>query len=183
MPAEADSPNPPARRGRWRDWLVNLLILLAIFGSVQWWRGRPLASGEAPPLAGTAVDGQPLDLRTLRGAPVLIHFWATWCPVCKLGQGAVDAIARDHRVVTVAMQSGDAAEVRRFMAEQGLRFPALPDADGGLASRWGVGAVPASFVLDGEGRIAYATLGLSSESGLRARLWAAGLGGAAADTR
>ena len=158
---------------RWRGWLANLLMVVLIVGSVQWWRGRSLAAGEAPGLAGTTLDGQSVDLRLLRGEPVLVHFWATWCMVCGLEQGAIDAIARDHRVVTVAMQSGDAPEVGRFMAEQGLGFPVVNDAQGELASQWGVPAVPATFILDGDGRIAYATLGLSTETGLRARLWAA----------
>lgn len=172
--ADAD-PLPPAPR-RWRGWAINLLILVLIFGGVQWWRARPLASGESPPLAGATQDGDPLDLRALRGVPVLVHFWATWCPVCQLGLGAIDAIADDRLVVTVAMQSGSPAEIRKFMTGQGLRFPVLADEHGALASRWGVPAVPATFVLDGAGRIVYSTLGPSTEMGLRARLWAAGLG-------
>lgn len=162
---------------RWRGWMVNLLLIALVFAAVQWWPSRPLATGEAPELVGTTLDGQSMDLRALRGQPVLIHFWATWCPVCKLEQGAIDSIARDHRVVTVAMQSGEAPEVGRFMKERGLGFPAVTDASGALASRWGVPAVPASFVLDRHGRIAFSTLGLTTETGLRARLWAAGLAG------
>ncbi len=177
MPTDADPIPKPARSNRWRGWAIDLLIVVLIFGGVQWWRSRPLAAGEAPALIGIAQDGQSVDLSTLRGEPVLVHFWATWCPVCKLEQQAIHSIARDHRVVTVAMQSGDAAQIRRFMAEQGLGFPAVTDAYGELASLWGVSAVPATFVLDGAGRIAYSTLGLSTETGLRARLWAAGLGG------
>lgn len=102
-----------------------------------------------------------------------MHFWATWCPVCRLGDGAIDAIARDHRVVSIALQSGDAAEIRHYMATEGLDFTVLPDETGTLASRWGVPGVPATFVLDPTGRIAFSTMGFSTEWGLRARLWAA----------
>jgi peroxiredoxin len=172
----ADPIPKPTRSNRWRGWLVNLLLIVFVFAAVQWWRARPLAAGEAPDLVGTTLDGQPMDLRSFRGQPVLVHFWATWCPVCRLGQGAIDSVARDHRVIGVAMQSGDAPEVARFMDEQGLTFPAVTDASGELSSQWGVPAVPASFVLDRDGRIAYSTLGFSTETGLRARLWAAGLG-------
>jgi peroxiredoxin len=177
LAADADPNQSPARPNRRRGWLVNLLLLVLIFGGVQWWRARPLATGEAPPLTGIGLDGRPVDLYALRGAPVLVHFWATWCPVCQLEQGAIDSIARDHPVVTVVMQSGDAAEVGRFMADRGLHFQTVADAYGEFASQWGVPAVPATFILDGAGRIAYSTLGLSTETGLRARLWAAGLDG------
>lgn len=163
----------PTRRGRVRGWLLNLLLILLVLGGVQWWKSRPMASGEAPSLKALSLDGRPLDLADLRGQPVLVHFWATWCPVCRLGNGAIDAIARDHRVVTVALQSGDAAEIRDFMTAEGLSFEVLPDQTGAMASQWGVPGVPATFILDPAGRIAFSTPGISSEWGLRARLWAA----------
>ena len=178
-PPAAPPATPPPTRRRLRDWAVDLALILAIFLGVQWWQARPFASGEAPPLAGPGPDGAPIDLAALRGRPVLVHFWATWCPICKLTIGGVDAIARDHPVLTVAMQSGDAAEVRAYMAAAGLSFPVVIDADGRIAARWGVRGVPANFVLDAAGRIDFATPGATTETGLRARLWAAGLAGSA----
>lgn len=176
--AQGRDPTPgqtPPRPSRLRGWIINLLLILLVFGGIQWWQGRPMASGAAPPLRGVTVDGRPLDLAAYRGKPVLVHFWATWCPVCRLGNGAIDAIARDHPVVSVALQSGDAPEIQHFMTTEGLDFTVVPDETGALASQWGVPGVPATFVLDPEGRIAYATPGLSSQWGLRARLWAASL--------
>jgi peroxiredoxin len=165
-------PTTPRPR-RLREWLLNLALILVIFLAVQWWMARPLATGAAPALNGRTLDGQAVDLKDLRGQPVLVHFWATWCPVCKLGNGAIAAIARDHRVISVAMQSGGAADIAGFMAAAGLRFPVLTDDDGAIASRWGVPGVPATFVIDADGQIAYSATGLSTETGLRARLWAA----------
>ena len=181
-PTAPPDPDPPQARGakgyrRLRDWAINLALILAIFLGVQWWQSRPLASGAAPPLAGLRQDGTPVDLAELRGRPVLVHFWATWCPICKLSIGGVASIAQDHPVLTVAMQSGDAAEVRAYLAEHGLSFPVLIDEDGRLAARWGVRGVPANFVLNAAGQISYASQGASTETGLRARLWAAGLEG------
>ncbi len=166
---QAASPRPR----RLRRWALDLTLILAVFLGVQWWQARPLATGAAPPLTGLTLDGQAIDLKTLRGQPVLVHFWASWCPVCKLTNGGIDAIAKDHRVLTVAMESGDAAEIGRFMAAADLRFPVVPDEDGAISRRWGVAGVPATFILDAAGQISYATMGASTETGLRARLWAA----------
>ena len=172
MPA-TDPGQPRARSPRWRGWLVNIGLALLILGGVQWWQARPLAKGEAPPLAGLDQTGTWVERRDLRGEPVLVHFWASWCPVCRAMDGFVDAIARDHRVLTVALQSGEAGEILSYLEAADLDFPVVSDPDGAIARRWGVGGVPASFVIDSEGRIASATVGLSTEPGLRLRLWAA----------
>jgi thiol-disulfide isomerase/thioredoxin len=169
-------PKPTPAQSR-RSWLINIALILAVFIGVQWWQARPLVSGPAPALAGTLLDGHHFDLAKDRagrnGEPTLVYFWATWCPVCRLGQGGIDAIAHDHPVISVAMQSGDADDIQGFMAEQGIAFPVLPDPDGSLASAWGVTGVPASFVIDETGRIRFAGVGHTTEVGLRARLWVA----------
>lgn len=172
MTADVPQPSSGKPAGR-RGWILPLLLILAVFIGLQWWRAQPLASGPAPGLAGRLLDGTQLDLAHLRGEPVLVHFWASWCPVCRMGEGGIDAIAEDHAVVTVAMQSGGPGEIGRYLREAGRTFPVLPDPYGELASRWGVQGVPASFVLDGAGRIRFATMGYTTEVGLRGRLWAA----------
>ena len=172
----ADRNTEKGRRSpRWRRWAVDLVVVIAVVGLVQWWQARPLATGMAPPLVGMEiVGGDRLDIADLRGKPVLVHFWGTWCPVCRLMDGTIARIAEDHAVVSVAMSSGSAAEVRAYLDESGHVFPVVLDPDGQLASRWGVVGVPASFIIDADGRIRFATRGARSGPGLRLRLWLAG---------
>ncbi len=87
MTAPAPETLPPRRR-RLSRWALDLALILAVFLGVQWWQARPLASGAAPPLSGLTLNGQAMDLTSLRGTPVLVHFWATWCPACKLVNGS-----------------------------------------------------------------------------------------------
>ena len=170
-------PAPPrSRPPRWRGWLVNIALVALVIVGVDWWKSRPLAQGEAPPLAGLDLQGQWRDLRGWRGEPVLVHFWGSWCPICRVMEGSVDAIAADHRVLTVALQSGEPAEIATYLKGAGLSFPVIPDPEGTIASRWGVRGVPASFILSGAGQIVSTTVGLSTEPGLRLRLWAADQG-------
>ena len=115
-----------------------------------------------------------LDLATLgQGRPVLVHFWATWCPICKLEQGTINALSAEHPVITIATQSGDAQAVQTFMQEQHLHFPVLLDEEGTLLQRYGLHGVPATFVIDPQGRIAFREVGYTTSWGLRARLWLA----------
>lgn len=152
----------------------NLLPILAVLAILHWWRSEPLPSGSFPPLAGNLVGADRFDLGKLKNQPVLVHFWATWCPVCRLGDDAIQAIAKDFDVITVAIQSGGATEIAEHLHKEGLSFPVIADPYGEIANRWGVSGVPTSFVLDGTGRIRFATAGYTTEIGLRGRLWAAG---------
>jgi thiol-disulfide isomerase/thioredoxin len=161
------------KRSQLWSWVLNLVLIVAAFGAVAWWKTRPLASGPAPPLAGVTLSGHAFDLGTARAEPILVYFWATWCPVCRMMDGTIDALAKDQRVITVALHSGTAPEIARYIQEAGLAFPVLADPEGRIASRWGVSGVPATFVVDTAGQIRAATVGLSTGPGLRARLWLA----------
>ncbi|MBI1173926.1 MAG: redoxin family protein [Sideroxydans sp.] len=135
-----------------------------------------MVSGMAPPLSGMQLNGSAYTLPVRPAQPVLVHFWATWCPICRAEQGSIEAIAQDHPdTITVAMQSGSDAEVVRHLAEQGLHFPVVNDADGRLSAAWGVHAVPASFVISPDGQIRFVEVGYTTGAGLRLRLWLAGL--------
>ena len=85
----------------------------------------------------------------------------------------INRLAADGRVLTVATQSGDAADVAAYMEAEALTMPTLIDPDGDLLSLYGVQGVPATFVIDRDGEIRFRVMGLSSERGWRLRLWAA----------
>ena len=164
-----------AGRPRWMRWLVEGLLLVLILFGVQQWQARHLPRGEAPALKGTLLDGTSVDLEAYRGEPLLVHFWATWCPVCRLEEGSIDDLARDWPVVTIATTSGERAQLKAYLEKQELSFPVLPDESGLIGREWGIAGVPVSFVLDREGRIRFVVAGYATEIGLRARLWWAGL--------
>ncbi|SEQ15180.1 Peroxiredoxin [Ectothiorhodospira magna] len=163
----------PSRGRRWRRLAIELLIVVLIFLALKSWLQRDMISGEAPDFQAHLLDGTPVSLADYRGAPVLVHFWATWCGICRLEQGSIEAISHSWPVLTVAMQSGDADTLAAYMAEQGYTQAVIADEDGALAARFGVGAVPASFVVDAEGHIRFRERGLTTGWGLRLRLWLA----------
>jgi hypothetical protein len=78
-------------------------------------------------------------------------------------------------VLTVALQSGGADEVRSHLGKAGVDLPVILDPHGELAAAYGVRGVPASFVLDGTGHIRFVEMGYTTGPGLRLRLWWAAL--------
>lgn len=153
----------------WRRGLEAALIVAVIVGA-QYWQARDLPEGTAPPLEGVRTDGVRVQVGG-SGAATLVAFWATWCPVCKAEEDNIVAVARDHRVVSVAMQSGDAGTVAKHLRERGIDLPALVDVDGRHAANWRVRGVPTHFIVDANGQIRFRMVGYATTWGLKARLW------------
>ncbi|WP_303903250.1 protein disulfide oxidoreductase [Thiohalomonas denitrificans] len=157
--------------------LGELLLLLVIILAAEWFMTRDAARGTAPAFSAQTVAGESFDLRQFQGQPALIYFWATWCPVCNAEKGTIDTLAEEYPVITVAMQSGEADAVRDHLKEAGVSFPAIADPNGRLSRDYGVTGVPAFFILDSRGDVAFVARGYTTGAGLRLRLMLADLVG------
>lgn len=155
---------------RWRRWILDALILAAIVGGVSYWQSHGLPDGIAPPLAGVRTDGSAVKVGPGDTAQLVV-FWAVWCPACRAEEGNISSVAEDWPVISVAMQSGDAAAVAKYLAERNIALPTLIDADGFVAADWRVRATPTHFIIDPAGNVRFRLVGYTTTLGLRARLW------------
>lgn len=157
---------------RWRSYAVNVLVLIVLVAAIRAWQQRDMFKGVPPALSGTTLSGSPYSLPLRPAHPVLVHFWATWCPICRAEQDSIAAISHDSgSVITVAMQSGKPQQVAAYLREQQIDFPVLNDVEGNLAKAWGVHAVPASFIISPDGKVDFVEVGYTTGVGLRLRLW------------
>ena len=159
------------KRLSWKSILIQLVVVLILFAGIRAWQLKDAASGPAPMIDAELMTGQAVNLADYRGKPVLVHFWATWCPVCKYENEGIDAIAEDYQVITVASWSEDRSAVQVFMREHSLSMPVIVDEDGEWARLYGVSGVPTSFIIDDQGTIRFRERGFTTETGLRLRLW------------
>ena len=166
----------PSPRAIWKRYAINAVLIIAVVAGMRAWQQRDMVSDIAPELKGVTLNHQHFELPAQPATPTLVHFWATWCPICRTEQGNIVAIARDYpNTITVAMNSGLNNEVKRYMQEQGIAFPTVNDPDGSISEVWGVHAVPASFIIAPDGKIRFVEVGYTTEIGLRMRLWWAGV--------
>ena len=168
------SDNKQPKRRRWWQWPLEILLILLIIFAVQQYRTADLPQGKAPLISGLTLDGREVSLEQYRGKPMLLHFWASWCSICRLEQGSINELAKNYPVLTVASQSGSRKEVAAYMQEHELDFPVLVDPGGAFMALYEIRGVPTTFFIDSDGNIADAEIGYTTGMGLRFRLWLAG---------
>jgi peroxiredoxin len=162
---------------------LGVLILFGILGLGNGQNGQnpssaPEIGALAPDFELQALSGERVRLTDWRGHPVLINFWATWCPPCIAEMPIIQARyalwAPD--LVVLAINAGEpVADIRPFVAEQPLTFTILADPDLKVNDRYRVRGLPASFFVDSEGVIRAVHLGSLSETALDRSLEAIGL--------
>jgi thiol-disulfide isomerase/thioredoxin len=160
-------------RHRWFRLAVEIISILLLLLAVRAWMQRGMVDGVVPELEGRLLNEEYYSLLADNRRPLLVHFWASWCPVCKLEQESIQAISDDHPVITIAMQSGEASQVAKYMQQQRLRFSVINDPNGMLSRRFGVRAVPSSFIVADNNTIVFRETGYTTGIGLRLRLWLA----------
>jgi cytochrome c biogenesis protein CcmG/thiol:disulfide interchange protein DsbE len=117
----------------------------------------PLVGHRAPVLSGTALTGREFSLAQERGHYVYVNFFASWCPPCQEEEPAlVDFAFRQSRVRSGARMvsvvfNDTLSDARRFVADWGIRWPVVPDSEGAIANRYGVGSPPMTFLVDPSG--------------------------------
>jgi len=149
--------------------LAGLLLMLPVAMA-----GESKPAGKAPltplpdmPLARNFelpdMDGKRHRLSDYRGRPVIVNFWATWCPPCREELPSMNrawAQVQKEGIMMLAINVGESEDVIfPFMADYPIDFPVLLDQDGDTINRWPVRGLPTTFVIDPDGRIVYQAIG------------------------
>ena len=137
---------------------------------------RSHAGQAAPALSFLDPSGKQLALASLKGAPVLLNLWATWCAPCKAEMPTLDKLAGDEagklRVVTVSQDLKGAAEVAPFFAQQHFAHlePWLdPDNNLGFKLGGGSAVLPTTVLYDRDGKEVWRVVGGFDWSSAEAR--------------
>jgi cytochrome c biogenesis protein CcmG, thiol:disulfide interchange protein DsbE len=166
------------KRAAWNWLLAGLLVV-----GVAWiWAARLPADGKAaglppapavghpaPDFTLTALVGSQVRLADLRGRPVVLNFWATWCPPCRAEMPQLEAASRrysDQVAVIGVNQVEPAGTVQVFANEVGLTYPIPLDSSGTASRLYGVRSLPTTFFIDREGVIRQIQVGGLTEATL-----------------
>jgi len=155
-------------RGTWG--VIAAVLVLALVGSrrasAQDGQDMGIALGATPPpVVIQDLDGRPANLGAMIGKkPLLVEFWATWCPLCAALMPQLDsAYARYHdkvAFVSVAVAVNESpAGVRRHLAKEPHAFPFLWDANGSAVRAFQAPSTSYIVLLDASGKVVYTGLG------------------------
>jgi len=135
---------------------------------------EPIAVGEALPDFELALLGasEPLRLSDLRGQPVVLNFWATWCAPCRAEMPILQAVyddLADEGLKVLAVDVGEEPAIAvSFMRSMGLTLPLLFDETSAVADRYRISSLPVTYMVDPEGRLSTVMRGAyTSEEQLR----------------
>lgn len=137
-------------------------------------------------LRGPLADGR-LSLAELRGAPVVLNFWASWCDPCRREAPLLESSwhrSRSDGVVFVGLNMQDArSDARHFLREFRVSYPNVREPGDATARAWGTTGLPETFFLSRDGRVVAHVVGLIREPQMRVGLEAAMTGRAIAPGR
>lgn len=117
----------------------------------------------APEFSLPDMDGNTFRLSDYRGKPLIINFWATWCPPCRAEmpsmQRAWEKLQQEDILMLAINVGEDEDTIFQFTANYPVDFPLLLDLDSTVTGDWPVKGLPTTYVVDPEGNLVYKAIG------------------------
>lgn len=158
----------------WLSQLVQIVVIVTLISvALDWYRTKDIKLQQAPELKALMSDGQYVDVtEKSHEAPVVVYFWATWCPPCKFVSPSVSWLSDYYQVIGVSGSSGSDERVKQIMHSKGYQFNNINDPSGQIMQAWEIGVTPTIYILK-DGEIESVTTGVSTPIGILLRIWLA----------
>lgn len=155
-----------------RDWIVKGLLAsgLGLYLGISagpgfnWLAWGTEASGvavgvgsPAPAFSVTSVQGNPLELDSLRGKVVVLNFWFIACPPCRVEMPILNDLVdtfEEQAVVFIGFSPDSTEELRAFLEEKDFKYQVIPDSTP-IAELYGITGAPTHLIIDRAGNVAY----------------------------
>lgn len=135
----------------------------------------PQSGSQAPDFTLEDLNGRKVKLSDLRGKPVLLNFWASWCRPCREETPGLVKVSEKYQgkveFCGVNLTASDSLEdVKGFVSTYGVKYSILKDRDGSVAGLYMVQAIPTTFLIDDQGKILQKITGGVNEQTLESML-------------
>jgi len=147
---------------------LSLLLPVAAIGQQQEvLRNLRLAPvdhpGPAPRFSSMTPEGKKMGIDDLKGKLVMLNFWATWCPPCRLEMPSMEKLYQEFKgegleVVAINFMESE-KPIKSFLKENGFTFPVLLDKKGEIARKYGVHGLPVTYLIARNGNLLARSMG------------------------
>jgi thiol-disulfide isomerase/thioredoxin len=151
-----------------KEGLISIVILAIVMNALSYYRSLDLNKDKLEINTFTLLDGS--EYIVPQDKPLIIHFWATWCPTCKFEASNIEKISKDYEVLTVAIQSGTKEEIDKYMNENNLTFKVVNDEDAFFSQKFNIKAFPTTLIYDKNKNIKFTEVGYTTTAGLYSRM-------------
>ncbi len=147
--------------------ILNTLLLITLACSSSIYADQSLSAFSDPEMAPDFtlqdMDGVKYQLSDYRGQPVIVNFWATWCPPCREEMPSMERAwnkLKDQGVAMLAINVGeDEDTVFTFLGDYPANFTILLDQSGAISEAWPLKGLPTTFIVSPDGRLVYQAVG------------------------
>lgn len=151
-----------------KEIIVFALALFVISNAFSYYRSQDLNKEKLDLEVVELLSGQNYEIP--ENKPVVLHFWATWCPTCKFEAPNIQKISKDYEVITIAVQSGSKKDIESYLAEHNLDFKVINDTDGYYSRKFNIKAFPTTFIYNSNKELKFSEVGYTTTAGLYARM-------------
>ena len=158
--------------------IASLLAALAVPAFTGQALAAPAVGEAAPALVATELDNTSFDLSAFHGKVVIVNFWATWCPPCRLEMPDLDIISTHFQpqgLVILSITDESGLTVTPFITQMGYHPQVLFDSDGKVHRLFHVNGIPKNFVFDRDGKLVAQSIDQCTQHQLLMMLAKAGL--------
>jgi len=147
-----------------KEIIKSILIITIVLNAYSYYRSQNL-------------NTEKLSLQniSLNDKPIMIHFWSTWCPVCKIEAPNIQRVSKDYNVLTIASQSGSNKDIIKYLKENNVDFKFINDFDNSYAEQFNITVFPTTLIYDKDKNLIFSEVGYTSTLGLYLRMWWADL--------
>jgi len=147
---------------------IGLIFIIIFSNIISYLRKPALSSTQLPQLELTLLDGSSYIPK--KNKALILHFWAIWCPTCKLEAANIETISKTYEVLTISVNSGEGEKIQNYLNKRGLTFKVVNDKEGVLAKQFHVEAYPSTFIYDANGTLKFSEVGYTSTVGFLVRM-------------
>lgn len=151
-----------------KETVVFIVILTLAMNAMSYYRSLDLNKENLNIKSFKLLDNTEYSIQ--KNKPILIHFWATWCPTCKFEATNIEKISKDYEVITIAVQSGNKNEIQKYLDNNNLSFKVVNDEDSFYSQKFNIKVFPTTLIYDKKGNQIFSEVGYTTTAGLYSRM-------------